>query len=93
LLTGAQVPHAPVRPLDEIVESPQILARHMVTQVSDASGREFALVGNPIHRYEAPPPAPTAPPDIGEHTDEVLRDWLGYDAAHIASLRTAGAIA
>ena len=37
-------------------------------------------------------PLPGRPPLLGEHTDEVLRERLGYDAARIAGLREAGAI-
>jgi crotonobetainyl-CoA:carnitine CoA-transferase CaiB-like acyl-CoA transferase len=32
------------------------------------------------------------PPKVGQHTDEVLADWAGYSAEHIAGLREAGAI-
>ena len=35
-----------------------------------------------------PAPAPT----VGEHTDEILRDVLGYDADRIAALRNAEAL-
>jgi crotonobetainyl-CoA:carnitine CoA-transferase CaiB-like acyl-CoA transferase len=37
-------------------------------------------------------PAPARAPDVGQHTDEVLRDVLGYDPDHIAKLRKAGAL-
>ncbi len=37
-------------------------------------------------------PEPTMAPTVGEHTDEVLRDVLGYDAEQIAALREAGAL-
>jgi len=35
---------------------------------------------------------PTKAPELGEHTDSVLRDVLGYDDAKVASLRDAGAL-
>ena len=37
-------------------------------------------------------PAPTQAPSVGEHTDEVLRDVLGYDAARIRALREKGVL-
>jgi crotonobetainyl-CoA:carnitine CoA-transferase CaiB-like acyl-CoA transferase len=37
-------------------------------------------------------PVPTKAPTPGQHTDQVLRDVLGYDDAHIAELRAAGAL-
>jgi crotonobetainyl-CoA:carnitine CoA-transferase CaiB-like acyl-CoA transferase len=38
------------------------------------------------------PLVPTKAPEVGEHTDAVLRDVLGYDDAKIAALRDAGAV-
>ena len=35
---------------------------------------------------------PTKAPTVGEHTDDVLRDVLGYDDDRIAALRTDGAL-
>jgi crotonobetainyl-CoA:carnitine CoA-transferase CaiB-like acyl-CoA transferase len=92
-LTQADVPHAPVLALDEILDSPQIAARGMVHEVSDSAGRRYRILGSPIHIDGSAPALPTAPPAIGQHTDEVLRDWLGYDDARIAALRAAGTIA
>ena len=37
-------------------------------------------------------PVPTRAPTVGEHTDEVLADVLGYDAARAAELRESGAL-
>jgi formyl-CoA transferase len=41
---------------------------------------------------DTPIVAPSAPPLLGEHTEEVLRDMLGYDADRLRELETAGAI-
>ena len=41
---------------------------------------------------ETPPEARTHPPLLGEHTDSVLRDLLGYDEARIGALRAAKVI-
>jgi crotonobetainyl-CoA:carnitine CoA-transferase CaiB-like acyl-CoA transferase len=35
---------------------------------------------------------PTRAPKVGEHTDEILADVLGYDAARVAQLRESGAL-
>jgi crotonobetainyl-CoA:carnitine CoA-transferase CaiB-like acyl-CoA transferase len=37
-------------------------------------------------------PAPSPAPAVGEHTDAVLREVLGYDAARIRALREKGAL-
>jgi formyl-CoA transferase len=47
-------------------------------------------VGMPI-KLSASPAVITRSPTLGEHTDEVLRDVLGYDEAKVAGLKKAGA--
>ena len=65
----------------------------MVQQLTDSAGRSVPVVASPIHADGEPPAcSPQAPPALGEHSDEVLREWLGYDEGRIAELRAKGAI-
>ncbi len=90
----AEVPCAPVASLDEIVRSPQVAARGMVQTLIDSAGRSVPVVASPIHAEREPPAcSPQAPPTLGEHSDEVLREWLEYDEQEIAELRRNGTIA
>jgi formyl-CoA transferase len=50
-------------------------------------------LGTPIRAAGTPPFRPQPPPALGEHTDGVLRDLLGYPAARIEDLRRRRAIA
>lgn len=92
-LTKAEVPCAPVNTVGEALASPQVAARDMVRQVPHPGGPgTITLVGNPVKLagHEAAPIGP--PPLLGQHTDEVLRDLLGYDGAAIADMRRAGVV-
>jgi crotonobetainyl-CoA:carnitine CoA-transferase CaiB-like acyl-CoA transferase len=92
LLTQAEIPHAPVMALDEILATPQVAARQMVQELTAADGRSYRVIASPIHVEGEPFCSPRAPPEIGEHTDEILHDWLDYESARIDELRESGAI-
>jgi crotonobetainyl-CoA:carnitine CoA-transferase CaiB-like acyl-CoA transferase len=85
-LTSAEVPHGPVLPLDETFKLPQVAAREMVTETTLPSGQNVRLVGNPIHWPERPTTPAVAPPEVGQHTREVLREWLGMPESEIEEL-------
>jgi crotonobetainyl-CoA:carnitine CoA-transferase CaiB-like acyl-CoA transferase len=93
LLAAAGVPHSPVLAIDEVLTSPQVAASEMVHDVVDSSGRPYRLLAGAVHWQDEPPRRPSPPPAIGEHTDEVLREWLGYQDGRIDELRRAGALA
>lgn len=87
ILEQARVPHAEVWSYDRVFSEPAVLARGMRITVHDPKGRPVELVGSPFHVTGAASPQPTMPPELGQHTDEVLRDVLGYDADTLARLR------
>jgi crotonobetainyl-CoA:carnitine CoA-transferase CaiB-like acyl-CoA transferase len=93
LLTEAEVPHSAVLALDEVLSSPQVAARQMVLETADAAGRKYRVLGPAVHWHREPPRHTTAPPELGQHTEEVLRDWVGYSPERIAELHAAGVIA
>lgn len=92
LLTAVEVPHSPVLALDEVLSSPQVTARQMVLQTSDSAGREYRMLGSAVHWQDKPQRHAAAPPELGQHTEEVLRDWLGYSAARVAEMRASGVL-
>lgn len=90
VLATAEVPHARIASIDEVLAAPQTEARDMVQTVQDGSGRAFRLLGNPIHWTDRPAGATSPPPELGGHTDEILSEWLQYDRTRIERLRRDG---
>jgi crotonobetainyl-CoA:carnitine CoA-transferase CaiB-like acyl-CoA transferase len=93
LLDAAEVPCAPVNDLAQVFADPQIAARGLRRDVLRPDGRPVPQVANPVRFSATPPVPPRAPPDLGEHTADVLRDWLGLAPTRIGALRSTGAIA
>jgi crotonobetainyl-CoA:carnitine CoA-transferase CaiB-like acyl-CoA transferase len=93
-LAALGVPCSPVNTVDQVFADPQIRAREMQISMPHAlAGKgEVDLIGNPI-RFSATPVAyDRAPPHLGQHTEEVLAELLGLDAAGIAELRRTGIV-
>ena len=80
---------------DELVHDEHVAARHMLVEVPRTDGVEQPVLvpGNPVKLSAVAEGPETRVPWLGEHTDEVLAAELGADAARLAHLRDAGAIA
>ena len=86
--TAVNVPAGPVRTIEQALASPEIAAREMISEMDDG----VRVAGSPLRLSETPVRAPAAPPKLGEHSDAILRDVLGYDAERIRALRDASVI-
>ena len=93
LFTEHQVPHAPILGVGEALAQPQAVAREMVVEVDHRTLGRIPIVNRPFRFPGETMPTPTAPPDLGEHSDAVLREMLGLDDAAIAALRAGGIVA
>jgi crotonobetainyl-CoA:carnitine CoA-transferase CaiB-like acyl-CoA transferase len=91
-LTAADVPHAPVLGVNAALAHPQAIAREMVVTAEHETIGPMKIIGRPVKFPGSPQPPPTAPPTIGQHTEAVLRERLGYSEAEIAALRRDGII-
>ena len=88
------VPCSPVNTVEQVFDDPQIKSREMRLSMPHAlAGKGTVdLIANPI-RFSATPVAyREAPPFLGQHSEEVLKELLGLDEAGIADLRHEGAI-
>jgi crotonobetainyl-CoA:carnitine CoA-transferase CaiB-like acyl-CoA transferase len=80
------LPIGPVRSLAEALGSEEVSHREMVTEVTMASGDKARLLGSPLKFSRTPIREPQAPPELGQHTDEILAE-LGFSDADIDALR------
>lgn len=87
-LEAAKVPCAPVNDLEQVFAHRQVRHRQMVREVEHPRYGKLPQVGSAA-KFSAFEVAAgwTAPPMLGEHTGEVLNEWLGLDEAQVAALR------
>lgn len=84
LLTREAIPHSPVRTVDQALATPQARARGMVWP-AEVPG-QVPLLGSAVHWYGQPSGRGRRPPALGEHTAEVLQEWLGFSEDQVAEL-------
>jgi crotonobetainyl-CoA:carnitine CoA-transferase CaiB-like acyl-CoA transferase len=87
LLLDANIPCGPVNDIPTALNDPQAKARQMVQHVVDSRSASVPLVGPVAKMSETPPQIRSAPPYLGEHTDAILRERLGFNDEEITRLR------
>jgi formyl-CoA transferase/CoA:oxalate CoA-transferase len=92
-MQGQGVPAAPINTVDRVVSDPQVLLRRMVVDLEHPSLGTLRTLGTPIKAVDGPPFRPAPPPGLGEHTEPILRELLGYPPERIDGLRRRGVIA
>ncbi|HSS09444.1 MAG TPA: CaiB/BaiF CoA-transferase family protein [Acidimicrobiales bacterium] len=85
----ANTPMAPVNTPRTLLDDPQFQARF---EWLPARALGADQLPTPIKYLDEVLPAPTKAPEVGEHTDQVLRDMLGYAGDKVAALRKSGAL-
>ena len=89
-LNEAGVPSGPIYSIDQMFGDPQVEHLKMAQPVKK-KGKEMKLVGQPVSLSRTPSKLVSWPPGLGEHTDQVLKEF-GFRAGEIAALRKANAI-
>jgi crotonobetainyl-CoA:carnitine CoA-transferase CaiB-like acyl-CoA transferase len=90
-LHEAGIPCAPVRTIPEVAKDPHLWEREMLVKMKDPIAGEMYVPGATIKLSRTPARVGMVPTP-GQHTNEVLSEILGYDAAKLSALRATKAI-
>jgi len=84
-----KVPCSPVNNIDQVFEDPHVKFRGMRIEMDHptAGSGKVPLIGNPVKMSGTPPQYRLAPPTLGQHSDEVLKELLGFDEKQIQELK------
>lgn len=82
-----EIPSGPINTLDKALRDPQVLARNMVVEIDSPHTGKVQDVGNPIKMSSVDQQEYLPPPLLGEHTEMILKDVLGYSSEKILDLR------
>lgn len=91
-LEAKRIPCAPVNRFSQALSDEQVLHRNMVVDLPHPSGKSTKGPGNPIKLSRTGEESFSAAPEVGQHTDEVLRELLGYPEERIAELKAQEAV-
>ena len=91
-LEDAGVPCGPINRLGEVFADPQVRHRGMRIDLPHALAGSVPLVASPIRLSASPLEYASAPPLLGQHTNEILHELLGLPQAELARLRDQGVI-
>lgn len=89
-LNAAGVPCSPVRTIDEVVNDRQSAARGMFPQLANVA--KSLVTGLPVKFSATPGQVRTGPPELGQHSREILSELLNLGAAKLDELESAGVI-
>jgi CoA:oxalate CoA-transferase len=92
LLEAADLPHSPINNIREICEDPHIRYRRMLVEMEQPGVGKVRMAGSPIHLSETPGEVYAPAPLLGEHSEEILRNILGYPQEEIDQLKHEGII-
>ena len=91
-LAEAGIPCGRVRTVAEALEHPQVAARGLLLDLDHPRAGRGRYVGSPLAISGADRGSRRPPPLLGQHTGEVLAEWLGLTPAEVGELRRGGVV-
>ena len=92
LLNEAGIPCGPIYSVDQTMADSQVETLGMAPEVHHPALGRMRVVGQALKMGDSPQPMRSAAPEPGEHTEELLKELLGYDAAQIEALCEEGVV-
>jgi crotonobetainyl-CoA:carnitine CoA-transferase CaiB-like acyl-CoA transferase len=90
-LNKAGVPSGPIYSIDQVFADPQVQHLGIVQSVTMKDKSKMRLLGQPVGLSRTPSRLAARPPDLGEHTNAILKEF-GFSARDIAALHKAKAL-
>jgi len=91
-LKEAGLPCGLINTIPDVFDTPQAQARNLVLDIEHPTTGSLRLTGFPYKLSQTPAEVHHPPPLLGEHTEEVLVELLGYSSDDVSILRDRGAI-
>ncbi len=86
------VPCGPINTIDKVANHPQVREREMIIEINQPGVGFVKMAGNPIKLSPSSKNIYRPAPNLGEHTEEVLESWLGFEKESIENLKNHGII-
>jgi formyl-CoA transferase len=91
ILNEKDIPCGPILSMKELAEDRSLRATGTIVEVEHPLRGTYLSVGNPVKLSDSPSDVVRSPL-LGEHTEEILRDVLGFDQRAISDIRESGAL-
>ncbi len=93
IFENAGIPCGPINTIDKVMKNRQVLSRNMIVEVNDKKAGKIKIAGNPIKMdFIEDSTERKAPPEIGEHNEEILKKFLNYTDEEIENLKKNGVL-
>src|SRR3954452_9624316 len=89
ILNEYDIPCGPILSMKELLEDQSLRATGTIVEVDHPERGKYFSVGNPIKLSDSPSEV-TRSPLLGEHTDEILREVLGFNDKQVAEIHDSG---
>ncbi|ETX06204.1 CaiB/BaiF CoA transferase family protein [Candidatus Entotheonella palauensis] len=91
-LRSAGLPCGAIRTVGQACDNPQVLARDMIVDLEHPKAGPIRVTGLPLKLSDTPGDIHSPPPVLGQHTEEVLAEWLKIGVSDVEGLRQEGVV-